>query len=370
MEFLQKMWVWVTGSLVGVFVFLRSLVIFPLRIRGQAAMRLLELLREKGKMFVLHEEMAESVLPVDFAAYCYLEGRVFFFSVNERQLQAGFAGVDTIATARITRWHLPWLRALLEKPRKEKGHLNVYILQPWDSQKIGSLVLPGTLPELYAPTGLADRCVEEIDAVLHGDRTKTGLLFYGPPGNGKTFTLRYFAMKYRMPIHIVALTKELQNPDLIRMFSRLKGPAMVLFEDFDAYFDKRTCLIERAGFTFDVILNVIDGVFSSAENIVFGMTANNIDKVDAALKMRPNRFRIVQRFPAPGLAARDKILRHGVEAVKATDGCTLDMCLFIRDRLKSGCPLSNALSQLGEQFPTEESRPLFMPHEEKVEKDA
>ena len=52
--------------------------------------------------------------------------------------------------------------------------------------------------------------------------------------------------------------------------------------------------------SFDVVLGVLDGMFTPNGPIVWVMTANDLGTIDAALKERPGRFRHVVEFAAPG----------------------------------------------------------------------
>ena len=363
----SQTWVWLSGSLLAIFAFIRGLYVFSLRLRGNHATRLLELLRERGHMFITKEELSGAILPSEFTAFCWLDGLGFCFSINERILQAGAEGTESIAMVWLSRFGVRRFKRMISIPSTQNTHINVHILQPWDSQKIGTIKIPDQLEKLYLDDDIYSEIDNEVRAVVEGKKPKTGLLFYGPPGNGKSFTIRHFALKYHLPINIVALTQELDNHSLIRMFSRMQK-SIVLFEDFDAYFNKRICQIQKAQFTFDVILNVIDGVFSSPEGIIFAMTANSIDKVDVALKSRPSRFRIVRKLDNPTLMVRQNLFtelthsnQQGFALADLTNGCTLDMCLFVKNRILEGVSCDAAIRELDEHFPRdEEKRPLFM----------
>jgi hypothetical protein len=141
-----------------------------------------------------------------------------------------------------------------------------------------------------------------------------------------TSLIKYLAAKYRLPLMIFTLNPDWTNHDLLLIFAQIPKGCIVLFEDFDNYFDKRTCIIggdnKSIKFTFDIILNGLDGAYTTHENVVFIMTVNDLDKVDEALKNRPSRFKYVKHFANPSLETRMKLLPPDV--AKSTEGCSLD----------------------------------------------
>ena len=166
--------------------------------------------------------------------------------------------------------------------------------------------------------------------VISGERRKTGVIFHGDPGNGKSYFVRYLALKYKLPVYIVSFIPKMTNHSLIRMFSRVRGPGIVLFEDFDSYFEGRKCLMKDAEFTFDSILNVLDGMYSNPKGIIFFLTANDVRKLDPSIRERPSRFQFVRHIGPP---SHEMIMR----IFNDTDheeliGRSLDEILSLRDR--------------------------------------
>ena len=150
-----------------------------------------------------------------------------------------------------------------------------------------------------------------------------------------TSFIKYLATKYRLPLMIFTLNPDWTNHDLLLIFAQIPKGCIVLFEDFDNYFNKRTCIIggdnKSIKFTFDIILNGLDGAYTTHENVVFIMTVNDIEKVDEALKNRPSRFKYVKHFGNPSLETRMKLLPHDL-AVEA-EGYNLDQVF----KLKENC---------------------------------
>lgn len=92
---------------------------------------------------------------------------------------------------------------------------------------------------------------------------------------------------------------------------------------------------DKIRFTFDSILNNLDGVHNDYRECVFMMTANDISKVDVALKTRPSRFKFVREFLNPDISVRERILGNDSEILKMTEGMNLDAVFSLCDNMKA-----------------------------------
>jgi ATP-dependent 26S proteasome regulatory subunit len=104
------------------------------------------------------------------------------------------------------------------------------------------------------------------------------------------------------------------------MFGHLKGPALAVLEDFDNYFHGRMPVDKKMKMSFDVLLNVVDGLYSTHKGIVFCMTANDIKHIDDALLCRPSRFQFVQEVGLP----EPDLLKEFLPEVDADSVCGLN----------------------------------------------
>jgi AAA+ superfamily predicted ATPase len=136
------------------------------------------------------------------------------------------------------------------------------------------------------------------------------------------------------------------------MFTQINSPCIVLLEDFDNYFDGRKCIIggsisgtnnTNIKFTFDVILNCLDGVYNTYEGVTFIMTANDIDKIDTALKNRPSRFKYVRKFDNPDDQTRTKLI--GDWSGK-TNGLNIDQIMRLKECQENGLDLETSILKL------------------------
>jgi ATP-dependent 26S proteasome regulatory subunit len=176
---------------------------------------------------------------------------------------------------------------------------------------------------------------------------KSSALLYGLPGNGKTRLVKYFSLKYNLPIYSIYLNPEYNNLDILIMFSDIPEKCIVLFEDFDNYFNKRECIMKNneVKFTFDVILSALDGVYNDYNQVFFFMTCNDIDKIDNSIKNRPSRMKFVKEITGPSYSKRLEILEGDEELAKLTDGLTTDK-VFFANSLKSRYPANEILDKI------------------------
>jgi chaperone BCS1 len=134
-----------------------------------------------------------------------------------------------------------------------------------------------------------------------------GYLFYGPPGTGKTSLVSALAANFGMSIYAISLT-EFNDRSLMCAIHDVPPTSLILFEDIDcmkagdarpsAELHANLRLAENPnaspepsmnlGVTLSGLLNVLDG-FHAPEAVLFVMTTNKIETLDAAL-LRPGRI--------------------------------------------------------------------------------
>jgi SpoVK/Ycf46/Vps4 family AAA+-type ATPase len=187
-------------------------------------------------------------------------------------------------------------------------------------------------PKIYLDPEIYQDVETDIIKVIRGEKRKIGCLLHGSPGNGKTQFVRYLARKYSLPIYVVYLSPDYSNLDISLMFASIPKKCIVLLEDFDNYFNGRTCAMKNDSvkFTFDSIINALDGIHNDYKGVVFVMTANDIEKIDDSLKKRPSRFKYVRKFDVPSTEIRFKILGD-TTLVEKTQGLSLDQVFSLCD---------------------------------------
>lgn len=341
MNFFKSFFVYLTSSIFFIFIIIKHFSIFKFRLKGQDAVTILEKVKKEGREFIIHEEIVFGILPNTYTALCYLDKMFMFFKIEERILRTGKDSTDIVANVIIFRWNRKKIRNIINESRKTKEEVHIYVIHAWDSIKTGSFKIPDKIEKPYIDNKIREKVEKDAKRVISGSLNKVGTILYGDPGNGKSFFIRYIALKYKLPIYIMSLMPDLDNYCIIKMFSYASGPAVVLLEDFDKYFDKTKCLLSNPRFTFDTLLNVLDGSFSNLNKLLFFMTANDINKIDVSLKSRPGRFKHIIEVKNPNNSIRNEILsKFNLDgelntAVALTNDFTLDMLLSIEDRFKN-----------------------------------
>jgi ATPase family associated with various cellular activities (AAA) len=111
---------------------------------------------------------------------------------------------------------------------------------------------------------------------------RRGWLLYGPGGCGKSSLVRALAEDLGIRIYKFHLAT-MSDQEFMDYWNEMYGPCVVLFEDFDAIFNKRESLIKNKSLSFDTILNKISGVESIGNGIFLIITTNDITKIDPAM---------------------------------------------------------------------------------------
>ncbi|KAI9632780.1 P-loop containing nucleoside triphosphate hydrolase protein [Dioszegia hungarica] len=127
---------------------------------------------------------------------------------------------------------------------------------------------------------------------------KRGLIFLGPPGNGKTISLKAIMKEVNVPLLYVKSFHTYQGDELgIRAVfaqARAFAPCVLVLEDLDSLITDQN----RAFF-----LNEVDGLDDNDGLLLIGST-NHVDRLDPALSSRPSRFDRKYAFPNPSKAER------------------------------------------------------------------
>jgi hypothetical protein len=299
---------------------------------------------KKSKMsFIINDELVFGKGITFFEAFSNLSNIPFYVNVQDKMLSGWGNSSDYQSYIYIPRlFKSSFLEDISHRLVITPDQtIPIYLMCPWDSNHIGSIDVDNE--DTYLCDDKYDSIEIDVRRVINGDKEKFGIILYGPPGNGKSHYVRYLAKKYRLPIYIFLLKKDSTNIDIIGMFGRVKGPCIILMEDFDSYFNKREPVMEDCDFSFDGILNVLDGSYASPKKAIYILTANNIDLVDGALKDRPSRFKHIVCVDYPNLEIRTKIFSSShlsktmiKKLVKDTEGRSLDQVLHVADAAKKG----------------------------------
>jgi ATP-dependent 26S proteasome regulatory subunit len=146
--------------------------------------------------------------------------------------------------------------------------------------------------------------------------TKKGILFYGPPGTGKTHTLHYLAGTLTGHTTLLISAEQVGSLAEYMTLARLLQPSIVVLEDADLIARERTDMKSPCEeVLLNKLLNEMDGLKEEAD-ILFILTTNRPEALEAALTSRPGRIDQAIEFPLPDDDGREKLIRlysQGVE---------------------------------------------------------
>lgn len=173
------------------------------------------------------------------------------------------------------------------------------------------LVLAYSWDDLVLPAQMARDIRLNVDGFFSGSERyaslgiphRRGFLFAGPPGCGKTLTLKTLASNTLAKFISVLGTADVEDGmlrfalDLAEKYT----PAVVLLEDLDR-------IVDAKGVSTSHFLNLLDGL-KVLNGVLVIATCNESDKLDPALLHRPSRFDRVWRFELPKYEQRLALLR-------------------------------------------------------------
>jgi len=148
--------------------------------------------------------------------------------------------------------------------------------------------------------------IKDIDNFFDGQGTyqklkvpwKRGVIYYGPPGNGKTISIKalmhsLYKREHPVPTLYVKSLVSYMGPEysLAMIFGQARryAPCFLIFEDLDTTITEQT----RSYF-----LNEVDGLRSNDGIFMVGST-NHLDRLDPGISKRPSRFDRKYLFPNP-----------------------------------------------------------------------
>lgn len=165
-------------------------------------------------------------------------------------------------------------------------------------------------------TGIARHSARLIES---GQHLKRGLLLYGPPGVGKTHTVRLLTAQLTGTTVIQLTANALHLIGEACQVARALQPSMVVVEDVDLIAEDRGMHPGQHPLLFQ-LLNEMDGLAEDAD-VLFVLTTNRADLLEPALAARPGRIDQAVELPLPDLAARRRLFElYRGRLVVDTDG--------------------------------------------------
>jgi ATP-dependent 26S proteasome regulatory subunit len=152
--------------------------------------------------------------------------------------------------------------------------------------------------------GIADWSAELLGADQH---LKRGLLLHGPPGTGKTHTVRYLTGRLAGITVILLTGASIRFINEAAALARRLQPSMVVLEDVDLVATDRDYTPDGNPLLFS-LLDAMDGVGADAD-VTFMLTTNRADILEVALADRPGRVDLAVEIPRPDAQCRERLLR-------------------------------------------------------------
>jgi chaperone BCS1 len=170
------------------------------------------------------------------------------------------------------------------------------------------------LHTVYMDERVKQRIMDDITAFLNSEAEydafgipyKKTYLLTGVPGSGKTSLIKALCNEIHYNLGIMSISRDMDNATIQGSFRNLDPKTVLLLEDIDCLFEKRTS-VETSSFTFSNLLNILDGVLFKHGLIVF-ITTNHPEKLDPAL-LRQGRTDLIVELNYPSKTEIEKLFR-------------------------------------------------------------
>ncbi|KAF8530039.1 P-loop containing nucleoside triphosphate hydrolase protein [Hysterangium stoloniferum] len=154
---------------------------------------------------------------------------------------------------------------------------------------------------------------------------KRGLLLLGPPGNGKTESIKVLLKESGIPsLYVRSFNTNRGAESGIRAifeFARKRSPCLLVLEDLDS-------MVTPAVRSF--FLNELDGLEHN-EGILTIATSNHPERIDDAILNRPSRFDVKYTFGLPTYELRKAYVEKWIKKIQDLHGIRFENELFIKE---------------------------------------
>ena len=201
-----------------------------------------------------------------------------------------------------------FFRAVCDWCAEVRGEILVFDDGEWSkSEELFKAIKAASFDNLILPGALKEEIQSDFQRFFssremyerYGIPWKRGVILIGPPGNGKTHTVKALINQLKQPCLYVKSLKSQYGTEqeaMRRVFHRARHttPCLVVLEDIDSLIDSKC----RSFF-----LNELDG-FATNTGVVVLATTNHPERLDPAILDRPSRFDRKYYFELPAPAER------------------------------------------------------------------
>jgi hypothetical protein len=179
----------------------------------------------------------------------------------------------------------------LENNEQDDSKLHVFVMSKYGEWMRYNKIPSRTLDTVYFDDKLKQKFRNDIKEFLKKEKEydefgipyKKNYLLTGIPGSGKTSIIKAMCREIGYSLCIFSINHDVDNNTALAAFRDIPPKSVLLFEDIDCLFEKRTSSAEnKSQFTFSHLLNLLDGVFSRKGLISF-ITTNHPENLDHAL---------------------------------------------------------------------------------------
>lgn len=180
--------------------------------------------------------------------------------------------------------------------------VNVHELKHVDRDQV---ILPQKTMDLL-DRNIVDFVQQRPELKKRGMNLKKGLLFFGPPGTGKTHTVHYLSRALPGTTTLIITSEQIGWLSRYMTLARLLQPSLVIIEDADLIARQREEMGTCEEVLLNKLLNEMDGLRADSE-IIFVLTTNRPETLEEALTARPGRIDQAIEFPLPDESGRRQL---------------------------------------------------------------